>query len=61
MYDRILVPTDGSEAADRALNLAVAVAEAHGAELDVLYVTDTNQPSLARIQGDVRDVLEGRG
>ena len=61
MYDRILLPTDGSEAADRALDLAVAVAEAHGAELDVLYVADTNQPSLARIQGDVRDVLEGRG
>jgi nucleotide-binding universal stress UspA family protein len=61
MYDRILLPTDGSDAADRALDLAVAVAEAHDAELHLLYVADTNQPSLSRIQGQVVDALEGEG
>ena len=61
MYDRILVPTDGSDAADRALDLAGAVADAHDAELHVLYVADTNQPSLSRIQGQVVDALETEG
>jgi len=61
MYDRVLFPTDGSDAAERALDLAVAVAGAHDAELHVLYVADTNQPSLSRIQGQVVDALEGEG
>jgi nucleotide-binding universal stress UspA family protein len=61
MYDRILVPTDGSEAADAARDGAIAVAAATDATLHVLYVADTNQPSLARIEGEVRDVLEGEG
>ena len=61
MYDRILLPTDGSDAADRALNLAVSVADAHDAELHLLYVADTNQPSLSRIQGQIVDALEGEG
>jgi nucleotide-binding universal stress UspA family protein len=61
MYDRILLPTDGSDAADRALDLAVSVADAHDAELHSLYVADTNQPSLSRIQGQVVDALEGEG
>ncbi|WP_459192163.1 universal stress protein [Halosimplex sp. J119] len=61
MYEEILFPTDGSDAADAALEVAVAVADAHDATLHVLYVADTNQPSLARIEGQVRDVLEGEG
>jgi len=61
MYHRILVPTDGSDAAERALDLAAAVADAHDAELHVLYVADTNQPSLSRIQGQVVDALESEG
>ncbi|MFC7139136.1 universal stress protein [Halosimplex aquaticum] len=61
MYDEILFPTDGSDAADAALEVAIAVADAHDATLHVLYVADTNQPSLARIEGQVRDVLEGEG
>ncbi|WP_436927039.1 universal stress protein [Halosimplex amylolyticum] len=61
MYDEILFPTDGSDAADAALEVATAVADAHDATLHVLYVADTNQPSLARIEGQVQDVLEGEG
>jgi len=61
MYDAVLFPTDGSDAAETALDVAIAAADAHGATLHVLYVADTNQPSLANIQGEVTDVLEGEG
>ncbi|WP_123533488.1 universal stress protein [Halosimplex salinum] len=61
MYDAVLFPTDGSDAADAALGVAIAVADAHDATIHVLNVADTNQPSLTRIEGQVRDVLEGEG
>ncbi|QPV63355.1 universal stress protein [Halosimplex litoreum] len=61
MYDAILFPTDGSEAAETALETAIAAADAHDATLHVLYVADTNQPSLSNVQGRVTDVLEGQG
>lgn len=61
MYDDILLPTDGSDAAERAIAVAIAAAEAHDARLHVLYVADTNTPSLSNVQGEVRDVLESRG
>lgn len=48
---RVLVPTDGSEAADAAVDHALAVADACGAALRVLSVVDTRtlaaQPDLA--------------
>ena len=40
MYDDILVPTDGSEAVDRALEHAVRLAVDHDATLHALYVVD---------------------
>ncbi|QLH83107.1 universal stress protein [Halosimplex pelagicum] len=61
MYDAILFPTDGSDAAETALDTAIAAAGAHDATLHVLYVADTNQPSLSNVQGRVTDVLEGEG
>jgi len=61
MYDAVCLPTDGSDAADAALDLAISLADAHDATLHVLNVADTNQPSLTRIDGQVRDVLEGAG
>ncbi|MFB6150252.1 MAG: universal stress protein [Haloarculaceae archaeon] len=61
MYDRILLPTDGSEAAERALHVATRVANAHDATLHVVYVADSNQPSQTNLQGEIRDVLVGRG
>jgi len=39
---RILVPTDGSEQAERAGEQAIAMADLEGAEIIVLYVIDTN-------------------
>ena len=38
-FSRILVPVDGSEGADKAVDTAVTLAEACGAALDILYVS----------------------
>lgn len=40
MYDDILVPTDGSEAVDRALDHAIRLASDHDATVHALYVVD---------------------
>ncbi len=40
MYDRILLPTDGSKANTRAVEQAVNLAEQTGAELHVLFVVE---------------------
>jgi len=40
MYDRILLPTDGSEASDRAVAQAIGLARETGARLHVLYVVE---------------------
>ena len=40
MYDTILVPTDGSDLADRALEHAIAAAKQDGATVHLLYVVD---------------------
>lgn len=40
MYTRILLPTDGSETTDRALEHALDLAGQYDAELHVLYVVD---------------------
>ncbi len=49
---RILVPTDGSEAADRAVDLASDLANRYGAELVLLYVM-WRGPSLEQLRGTV--------
>src|SRR6056297_812843 len=40
MYDRILVPTDGSTGVERAVEHAVGLAEEHGATVQALYVVN---------------------
>ncbi|OVE85611.1 universal stress protein [Natronolimnobius baerhuensis] len=42
MYERILVPTDGSKVAQVAVDNAVDLAEKYGAEVHALYVADTD-------------------
>lgn len=42
MYDEILVPTDGSPAAEVAIDHAVDLAETYGARLHALYVVDAS-------------------
>ncbi|WP_224333494.1 universal stress protein [Haloprofundus halobius] len=60
MYDTILVPTDGSEAAATALEHALLMAQATDAAVHVLYVVDS-EPDDAPVEenGDVqrRDTL----
>jgi nucleotide-binding universal stress UspA family protein len=41
MYDRILVPTDGSAGTDRVVGHAADLAAVHGATLELLYVINT--------------------
>ncbi|GAB6880660.1 universal stress protein [Halorubrum gandharaense] len=40
MYDAVLVPTDGSDAVDRALDHALRLASDHDATVHALYVVD---------------------
>lgn len=42
MYERILVPTDGSDVAEAAVDQAIDLAEKYGAEIHALYVADTD-------------------
>ncbi|SNR30611.1 universal stress protein [Halorubrum vacuolatum] len=42
MYDRILIPTDGSEGVDRAVDHAIDAADRYDATLHVLYVVDSD-------------------
>lgn len=42
MYERILVPTDGSDVAEAAVDQAIDIAEKYGAEVHALYVADTD-------------------
>ncbi|WP_101294813.1 universal stress protein [Halegenticoccus soli] len=41
LYDRILVPTDGSEEGERAVSHAIDLAAVHGATVHALYVINT--------------------
>lgn len=61
MYDRILLATDGSDAAERATAEAIDLALATGAELAVLAVADSTVYSTVTIEGQVDDVLEREG
>lgn len=61
MYDRLLVPSDGSDPATAALDHALDIAADLGATVHVLNVANTNKPSLTRIGGDIIDVLEQEG
>ena len=47
MYQKILVPTDGSDAAEAAVDQALDLAEKYGAEIHALYVVDIDSISLS--------------
>jgi nucleotide-binding universal stress UspA family protein len=55
MYDDILVPTDGSEAVDRALDHALRLASDHDAVVHALYVVD--QRVATANSGDLHDEI----
>lgn len=74
MFNRILVPTDGSELAGKAVTLAIALARTHGASLVALHVFphlpgahhSSAAPLLKQLEGDyekhqreaARDILD---
>lgn len=64
MYDRILVPTDGSGGVERAIRHAVDLAVAHEAQLYTVYVVNTASygglPMETSWEG-IRDVLADEG
>ncbi|QLD90122.1 universal stress protein [Natronomonas salina] len=57
MYDRILVPTDGSDVAENAVEHALDIADQYGAEVHALYVVDTDSMSLT-LGGEQLDRIE---
>ncbi|WP_411963405.1 universal stress protein [Haloferax sp. YSMS24] len=62
MYSEILVPTDGSKAAERAINHALDIAKTYGARVHALYVVDTSiYTSLDAGADVVIDALEREG
>lgn len=67
MYDNILIPTDGSEAADKAVKHGLELAEIHDSTVHSLYVVDTSiylrYPSVAdtvinELEREAEDVTE---
>ncbi|GAB6861973.1 universal stress protein [Haloplanus litoreus] len=60
MYDRVLVPTDGSDAAMAAATNALDVAKRYGATVHVLYVVDVRMSpiSTGMDREEVLDLLE---
>lgn len=61
MFDRILFPTDGREAATAVRTHVFDLADRHDATVHVLNVADTTATSTTRVGGDVIDALERRG
>lgn len=63
LYDRILVPTDGSDAADAAIEHAVSIATANEAAIHAVYVIDSRITMAARdeTRAELREDLEAEG
>ena len=58
MYDKILVPTDGSNRAKKALDIAKATAEMHNAEIHILNVIDQRNDNLNGLDPSAVNQLE---
>lgn len=61
MYDRILVPTDGSETVDEVMDAVLDIAAHHDATVHFLYVADSTRPNLEAAETEIRDDLLARG
>ncbi|RQG95659.1 universal stress protein [Natrarchaeobius oligotrophus] len=63
MYDTILVATDGSGGANRAVDHAIDLASTFDADLHAIYVVDTKRygQSVVTDDGSVLEDLESRG
>jgi len=62
MYDRVLIPTDGSTASEGAIEHAIDLAKQYGATLHALYVVDSGTYSSLEAAADVvADELRAEG
>ncbi|MEZ3164168.1 universal stress protein [Halorubrum sp. RMP-47] len=60
MYDRILVPTDGSDVAEAAVDHALDLAEKYDAEVHALYVVDIDSVNISLGTEQVDRIKQGR-
>lgn len=63
MYDTLLVPIDGSDGSNRAIEHALDISERFGADVHAMYVVDTNrygEPALSSAEL-VIDEMEDEG
>jgi nucleotide-binding universal stress UspA family protein len=60
MYERILVPTDGSDVAESAVDHALDLAEQYDAEVHALYVVDIDSVNLSLGTEQVDRLKQGR-
>ncbi len=58
MYETILAPTDGSDGARKAVERAIELATLFNADLQLLYVADTEQFSADKPAAEVESMLE---
>lgn len=58
MYDRVLVPTDGSETVSVAVDHAIGIATRNDAELHTVYVLETGQFSELLDEEEFRGTLD---
>ncbi|MDS0293071.1 universal stress protein [Halogeometricum luteum] len=61
MYERILVPVDGSDGSEEVLYHAGEMAQRTDGELTLLFVADTSRDSVTVVENDVVDALEEEG
>jgi nucleotide-binding universal stress UspA family protein len=61
MYDKILVPTDGSEESEVAVEHAESLAEKYDAEIHFLYVADVRTQNTGNIMPNLMSELEEAG
>lgn len=61
MFDTVVIPTDGSDAAGRAADHGLSIAERYGAEIRAVYVVDTTSHELADTSRSVVGLLREGG
>lgn len=60
MYDTILVPTDGSDVAENAVDHALDIAEKYDADVHALYVVDTSAMDVSLGTEQVDRIRQGQ-
>jgi len=60
MYDNVLIPTDGSDQAERAVSHGLDLAEAVGAKVHALYVVETEATYILTVGLDDDEMAEYR-